>query len=68
MPTRKLFAAYRGDEFLCVGTSAEVAEWLGVDVKTVRYMSTPAYRRRMGDSTRRLVVEKVEVDWEGEIR
>ena len=41
------YAVYKGDEFICVGTAKECADHMGVSDKTIRYMSYPAYKKRM---------------------
>lgn len=55
---RQLYAIYKGDEFIDVGTADELAERHGVKVKTIQWMSSPAYHRRgTGD---KLMVYKIE--------
>lgn len=46
MKKQKLYALYKGDEFIDIGTKVELAEKLGVDTKTIGHYSTPAYQRR----------------------
>jgi hypothetical protein len=41
------YAIYRGDNFVYVGTSRECADFLKVDVKTLRHYASPAYKRRV---------------------
>jgi hypothetical protein len=43
----KVYAVYKGDEFLCVGTSEECAEYLGILPRTVRYYSYEKYKRQV---------------------
>lgn len=57
-----LYAVYRGDELLVLGTLRECAERLGVSEKTVRWLSYPAAHRRAEKQWRATVAEKVEVD------
>lgn len=44
-----IYALYRGDVFLYVGSLAECAEWLGVKTNTIDFMSSPAHHKRKGD-------------------
>ena len=57
-----LYAVYRGDELLVLGTLRECAERLGVSEKTVRQLSRPCAHRRAEQRPRAMVAEKVEVD------
>jgi hypothetical protein len=41
-----LYALYRGDEFVDVGTANELAERRGVMADSIRYLASAAYRRR----------------------
>ena len=40
------FAVYRGEELLVMGTAKECAEFLNIKPKTVKYYSTPTWRKR----------------------
>lgn len=42
----KLYAVYKGDTFITVGTIKEIAKELNVKETTVRYWSAPAYKKR----------------------
>lgn len=56
----ELYAAYRGDELVAIGTVEELAEILGVKPRTVRWYATPTGKKRAERSKRaRLVVEKL---------
>ena len=41
------YALYKGDEFICLGTAKEIAEKVNITPKTVQWMSTPAYKKRI---------------------
>lgn len=41
-----IYAAYRGDTFIAVGTAAELAEELGGNEKKIRWYSTPTAHSR----------------------
>ncbi len=46
------YAVYQGDDILVVGSIEECAEYLGVDTRTVRYYTTPAYHRKIAKRKR----------------
>lgn len=54
------WALYKGEELLSMGTYFEIAEEMGVNVKTIRHYSSPAYARKLvkrgnPENVRRLV-------------
>lgn len=52
-----MFALYRGDEFVDVGTADELAERHGIKPSSIAFMATPSYhRRKVGD---RLLAYKI---------
>ncbi|MCD5001195.1 hypothetical protein IV487_01790 [Enterococcus saccharolyticus] len=42
-----IYAAYKGDRFLIADYADKVAEYLETSERNVRWMSTPAYKRRI---------------------
>lgn len=57
------YAVYKGDDFIFMGTLEEVAERLGVSTKSVKWMATPAAKKRADKpGSTKMIVEKVEVD------
>lgn len=40
------YALYRGDEFIIVGTIKEIAEYQHTTEKTIRFYSSPTYKKR----------------------
>lgn len=44
--TNTVYALYHGDEFVDVGTAAEIAERRGLKPATIAYYSQPSYLRR----------------------
>lgn len=58
MRKRKIYALYHGDEFKIVGTIKELAEYLGVSERTIKFYSTPTYKKRVKDNA--YIVIKVE--------
>jgi hypothetical protein len=60
---RKIYAIYKGDEFLCEGTARECAEFLGVKQKTVFWWKSPVnHRRNKGNKKIAIVIEEEEND------
>ncbi len=55
-----LYAIYKGDTFIDVGTAKELARSQGIKVKTVQFYASGASKRRAGASTNRIVVVRVE--------
>lgn len=49
MRKRKLFALYKGDTFIDIGTAEELAHKRNVQPKFIRYLSTPANKRRIAN-------------------
>jgi len=56
------YALYRGDEFVAVGTARELARKRGVKPSTIRFMASPAYRRRDSGRGARVVAYRLEDD------
>lgn len=58
----RAYAVYRGDEFLLVGTCAEIARYLDTQIKNVYWYTSPAHRRRAEkrDYKKRLIFVDVE--------
>lgn len=43
---RAVYAVYRGDEFITVGTAQEISKELNWKVETIRTLATPSRKRR----------------------
>lgn len=57
MNKEKVYALYRGEKFLGIGTKKELAELLNVKVETISFYGTLAYKKRTNlNKARRLVV------------
>lgn len=52
----KVYALYKGEELLEIGTKKELAERFGVKVKTISFYNTPAYRKRTSHAKGRRLV------------
>ena len=61
-----VYAVYKGDEFITVGTALECARELGVKEETIRYKSMPSYKRRIAKNStggaQAMVVFRLEED------
>ena len=63
MCKKKIYAIYKGDEFLCEGTSKECAEFLNVKQKTVFWWKSPVnHKRSKGNRKVAIVIEEEEND------
>lgn len=58
---QNVYAIYKGDRFIDVGTVKELAKNLKVSEKTVQFMATPTYRKRCKNNNR-IQVFKIEDD------
>ena len=57
MNKEKIYALYRGEKFLGIGTKKELAELLNVKVETISFYGTLAHKKRTSsEKGRRLVV------------
>ena len=57
-----MYALYRGDEFVMMGTSYQLAAKMGVKVDTVHWLATPTAKKRAAAAKRkcgRFYVERV---------
>lgn len=52
----KIYAVYKGEEFLFEGTSKECAKYFGVTVDTVRWWRTKANRKRSKGRNRKIAI------------
>jgi len=44
---QKEYALYKGDDLLGMGTAKELAELRGCNISSIRYLGSPAYRRKI---------------------
>lgn len=67
MSREALFALYRGDEFVDVGTKRELAARHGVKPGFIGFMATLTYRRRLaGHEETRLMAYRIEEEGDDE--
>lgn len=43
----RIYAMYKGEEMLAMGTIKEIAEQMGVSEATIRFQTTPSYKKRV---------------------
>lgn len=48
MSKEKVYAIYKGDKFIDLGTKKELAEKLNVKPETIGFLTTPIYKKRRG--------------------
>ena len=41
----KIYAMYKGDECIAMGTISQLAKQLNVDIQTIRFYLTPSYKK-----------------------
>ncbi|WP_294172683.1 hypothetical protein [uncultured Clostridium sp.] len=56
-----IYALYKGEQMLSTGTIYEIAKELSVEVKTIKYYGTNAYKRKLEKRTRN-ARELIELD------
>ncbi|CAH1857528.1 hypothetical protein [Convivina intestini] len=59
----RIYALYKGDEYICDGTITEIARKTGKTRNTLYWMTSNAYKKRISHGTNRL--QMIELD-EGE--
>lgn len=55
-----IYALYKGDKFIDLGTLEELAKKENVSKKTIFYYKTPAYKRKFKNDENRKVLIKIE--------
>lgn len=66
MSKENIYAVYKGDEFIDLGTKKELAKKLNIKPGSIHFYSTPTYRKRIKDETNSLIVIKIDDDEENE--
>ena len=62
---KKIYAVYKGDKFIDLGTKNEFATKLNVKLKTINFFLTPTYKKRIENSKDRIIVIRIEDDENG---
>ena len=57
-----IYALYKGEQILSTGTIYEIAKDLGVEVRTIKYYGTNAYKRKLENRNVRNARELVNLD------
>lgn len=57
---KAVYAAYKGDEFVDLGTKRELAESLGVTEKAIELFMSPSYKARKSET--KTIVIRIEDD------
>jgi hypothetical protein len=60
---KQIYALYRGDEFINLGTIEELARYEKVKPRSIRYLQTPAYKKKFKEDNNRRVLIKIEGDY-----
>ena len=50
------YALYKGDQFLAIGTSRELANYLGVSYETIKFYTSKKYQKRCSGDNHYVVV------------
>lgn len=58
MANKKIYAMYKGDDFLCEGTKEEICEFAGIKEKTFNYYRTKHWivNRDNGSNNRTIII------------
>nr|UVX42521.1 MAG: protein of unknown function (DUF658) [Bacteriophage sp.] len=57
-----IYALYKGEKMISTGTIYEIAKELGVEVRTIKYYGTNAYKRKLEKRNVRNARELVNLD------
>lgn len=55
----KEYTLYKGNDLLAMGTIQQIAEQMKVKDRTIKFYTTPTYKRRCKDSFKRLTIVKI---------
>lgn len=53
------YAAYKGDEFLCVGSLQEIAQYTNKTIDHIRWLKSPSAQKR-NDKTNKILIIEIE--------
>lgn len=59
MPKPIVYAVYRGDKFIDLGTKYQLAKKLNVSPETIDYYSTPVHKNRIKNYEKGLLAIKI---------
>lgn len=66
MKKENIYAVYKGDEFIDLGTKKELAKKLNIKLSSMKFLITPTYRKRIKNKNDSLIVIKIDDDDENE--
>lgn len=58
--SKTVYALYKGDTFIDLGTACELAKVLNVSERTIKFYATKTYKERRKESNNSIIVIKVE--------
>lgn len=58
----KIYALYKGEEFISVGTIPEISADTGKSINFLKYMTFPVYERKVGNSINSLQIFLLDLD------
>lgn len=65
-PEKVIYAVYKGDDFICLGSAKECAVYLGIKHSSFRFLLSPAYLKRIEnrkETQHALIAYKVDEDY-----
>ena len=57
---KTVYALYKGDTFINLGSVPELAKYLNVSERTIKFYTTKTYKQRREDSNNSIIVIKVD--------
>ena len=60
MSKEGIYAVYKGDEFIDLGTKKQLAKTLNCKPKSIGFMTISCYKKRIKNKENRLIVIKIE--------
>lgn len=60
MSKENIYAAYKGDEFIDLGTKKELAKKLNIKPSSIHFYTTPTYRKRRENSPNSLIIIRID--------
>ena len=57
--TNKVYAMYKGEDCLAIGTKKELSKELNVGIRTISFYLTPTYKKRVKKSKNRRELIKI---------
>jgi hypothetical protein len=64
--TRSYYAVYKGEVFVCEGTSVECSEFLGIKRRGFYRLGSPSYKKRFAQKREPNALMVIKLDGEGD--